>query len=191
MLELRFIRENLELVKEKTAKRGLSLDRLIDFATVDQERLTLLTEVEALKNKRNTVSKDIAMLKKGGHAENAQAEPMVLEMRTNSARIKELDDRLTDIEARLQEIVMAIPNLCSDSVPVGQTDSDNIEIRQWGTKPTFSFQPKPHWEVGEGLKILDFERAAKITGARFALLTGLASRLERALINFMSSRPSW
>ena len=110
---------------------------------------------------------------------------MVVEMRLNSARIKELDDRLAEIEAQLQEIVMAIPNLCSDSVPVGHNECDNIEIRQWGTKPTFAFLAKPHWEVGEGLKILDFERAAKITGARFALLTGLASKLERALINFM------
>jgi len=146
MLELRFIRENLELVKEKTAKRGVSLDKLIDFAAVDQERLTLLAEVETLKNKRNTVSKDIATLKKGSPEDNAQAEPMILEMRKTSDRIKELDDRLTVIQCRLQEIVMAIPNLCSDSVPIGQNESDNIEIRQWGTKPTFSFQPKPHWE---------------------------------------------
>jgi len=185
MLELRFIRENLELVKDKTAKRGLSLDKLTDFARVDQERLALLAEVEALKNKRNTVSRDIAILKKGDPEDNALAEPMVVEMRQTSERIKELDDRLADIQTRLQEIVMAIPNLCSDSVPVGQSDQDNIEIRQWGSKPTFSFQPKPHWELGEALEILDFERAAKITGARFTLLTGLASRLERALINFM------
>lgn len=185
MLELRFIRENLELVKEKTAKRGLSVDKLTDFARVDQERLTILAEVEALKNKRNVVSKEIAILKKGSPEDNALAEPMVLEMRKTSDRIKELDDQLIDIQARLQEIVMAIPNLCSDSVPAGQSDQDNIEIRQWGSKPTFSFQPKPHWEVGEALKILDFERAAKITGARFSLLRGIASRLERALINFM------
>ncbi|MBU4394139.1 MAG: serine--tRNA ligase, partial [Proteobacteria bacterium] len=120
MLELRFIRENLELVKEKTAKRGLSLDKLIDFSTIDQERLTLLAEVEALKNKRNTVSKDIAALKNGSPEDIAKAEPMVLEMRKNSERIKELDNRLTEIQARLQEIVMAIPNLCDDSVPIGQ-----------------------------------------------------------------------
>lgn len=185
MLELRFIRENLELVKEKTARRGLSIDRLVDFARVDQERLALLAEVETLKNKRNTVSKAIAILKKGDPTDEAESEPMVIEMRRTSERIKELDDRLTDIQARLQEIVLAIPNLCSDSVPVGRSDQDNIEIRQWGSKPAFSFSPRPHWEVGEALKILDFERAAKITGARFAVLTGLASRLERALINFM------
>ncbi len=185
MLELRFIRENLELVKEKTAKRGLSLDKLTDFARVDQERLTLLAEGEALKNRRNIVSKEIALLKKGSPEDIALAEPMVVAMRQTSDRIKVLDDQLTDIQTRLQEIVMAIPNLCGDSVPTGQSDQDNVEIRQWGSKPAFSFPPRPHWEVGEALKILDFERAAKITGARFSLLRGLASRLERALINFM------
>lgn len=185
MLELRFIRENLELVKEKTAKRGGNLDKLVDFAAVDQERLAILAEVEGLKGKRNTVSKEIAVLKKGGAEDQAQAEPMVIEMRHTSERIRQLDERLAQIQERLQEIVMAIPNLCSDSVPVGQSDADNLEVRTWGEKPVFSFVPKTHWEVGEALQILDFERAAKITGARFALLTGLASRLERALINFM------
>ncbi len=185
MLELRFIRENLELVKEKTAKRGGNLDKLVDFAAVDQERLAILAEVEGLKGKRNTVSKEIAVLKKGGVEDQAQAEPMVIEMRHTSERIRQLDERLAQIQERLQEIVMAIPNLCSDSVPVGQSDADNLEVRTWGEKPVFSFVPKTHWEVGEALQILDFERAAKITGARFALLTGLASRLERALINFM------
>lgn len=185
MLELRFIRENLELVKAKTAKRGLPLDKLTDFATIDQERLTVLSEVETLKNKRNTVSREIAALKQGSADDKALAEPMVVEMRQTSERIKELDERLSVIQVRLQDIVMAIPNLCSDNVPEGKIDTDNIEIKKWGEKPAFSFRPKPHWEVGEALKILDFERAAKITGARFAVLTGLASRLERALINFM------
>ncbi|HSO09938.1 MAG TPA: serine--tRNA ligase, partial [Desulfoprunum sp.] len=100
-------------------------------------------------------------------------------------RIKDLDQDLSLIEEQLQNIVMAIPNLCDDSVPIGQNETDNVEIRTWGTKPAFTFSPKPHWELGEQLGVLDFDRAAKLAGARFALLTGFASRLERSLINFM------
>jgi len=159
---------------------------LIDnFAGTDQKRLALLTEVEGLKNKRNTVSDQIAVLKRGSDDDRRKAEPLILDMRTTSGRIKELDNELNSIEQSLQEIVMAIPNLCHDSVPVGQDDSNNIEIKKWGEKPTFSFPPKPHWELGEQQDIIDFERAAKISGARFALLKGFGSKLERALTNFM------
>lgn len=185
MLELRFIRENLELVKEKTAKRGLDTQLLDQFSQVDKQRLTLLSEVEDLKNKRNTASKEIAILKKGSDADKASAEPLIGEMKRTSEKIKELDAKLSKTQSQLQEIVMAIPNLCHDSVPSGQDDTDNVEVRKWGNRPDFSFSPKPHWQVGEDLQILDFERAAKLSGARFALLTGFASRLERALINFM------
>jgi seryl-tRNA synthetase len=156
-----------------------------DFAGTDQKRLALLTEVEGLKNKRNTVSDQIAVLKRGSDGDKQKAEPLILEMRETSQRIKELDTTLNNIEQSLQEIVMAIPNLCHDSVPVGQDDSNNIEIKKWGEKPTFSFPPKPHWELGEQQDIIDFERAAKISGARFALLKGFGSKLERALTNFM------
>lgn len=185
MLELRFIRENLDLVKEKTAKRGLDTKLLDQFAVVDQERLTLLGEVEQLKNKRNTASREIADLKRGTDSEKAQAEPLIAEMRKTSARIKELDTRLTEIQSQLQEIVMTIPNLCHDDVPTGQDDTDNVEVRKWGRKPDFPFTPKPHWQIGEEQHYLDFERAAKLSGARFALLTGFASKLERSLTNFM------
>ncbi len=185
MLELRFIRENIELVKEKTAKRGLSTEKLDDFITIDQKRLTTLTEVEALKNARNIASKEIAQLKKGTDDDKKKADPLILEMKKTSQRIKELDSELGTIQDELQEIVMAIPNLCDDSVPEGNDDSDNIEIKVWGDKPHFSFTPKTHWELGEDLKILDFECAAKLAGARFSLLTGFASKLDRALTNFM------
>ncbi len=155
------------------------------FLTIDQRRLKILGEVENLKNKRNIASKEIAQLKQGSAEEKAQAEPMIIEMRDIGQTIKELDNELAEIQDKLQEIVMAIPNLCDDSVPVGNDDSDNIEIRTWGEKREYTFTPKPHWEVGEDLQILDFERAAKLSGSRFALLTGFGSRLSRALVNFM------
>ncbi len=182
MLELRFIRENRELVREKCLHRGMGPELIDRFSEIDAKRLTLLAEVEQLKNRRNTVSREIAPLKKAG--EHDKAEPFILEMREVSARIKKLDTELTTIRRQLDEIVLSIPNLCDDSVPQGTDDSDNIEIRKWGEPTQFDFSPKPHWEVGEALGILDFETSAKLAGARFALLKGFASRLERALINF-------
>ncbi|MEE4135238.1 MAG: serine--tRNA ligase [Desulforhopalus sp.] len=183
MLELRFIREHLDLVIEKTARRDKESALLETFATTDQQRRNLLAEVESLKSTRNSVSEQIAVLKKGGAV--AEAEELITAMRQAGQRIKELDEQLREVEENLQRIVMAIPNLCDDTVPIGNDEQDNLEIKRWGNKPQFSFSPKPHWELGEELGILDFERAAKISGARFALLTGFASRLERALINFM------
>jgi len=181
MLELRFIRENLELVKKKTALRGLTDNRLDEFAAIDEERRKLLGEADNLRNRRKTTSAEIAKLKKAGQ----DAEEMMAEMRTVGERIKELEQRLTGIESDLQDIVMGIPNLCDDSLPEGRDDSDNVEVKKWGTPPEFTFAPKHHYELGEQLGILDFERAAKLSGARFAILKGFASRLERALINFM------
>jgi seryl-tRNA synthetase len=185
MLELRFIRENLDLVKEKLVRRGMATILFDEFTAIDKQRLVLLSEVEGLKNKRNTVSEDIARLKKGSAEDRQKAEPMILEMRDTNQRIKELDGELAKVEEELQKIVMNIPNLCHDSVPVGHDDADNLEVKKWGEKPNFTFPPKTHWELGEGLDIIDFERAAKLSGARFALLKGFASKLERALINFM------
>jgi len=185
MLELRFIRENIDLVKEKTARRNMSTELLDTFIDIDKRRLKILGEVENLKNRRNVASKEIAQLKQGSAEDKAKAEPMIIEMRDIGQTIKELDAELAEIEVRLQDIVMAIPNLCDDSVPVGHDDSDNLEIRKWGEKPEYTFTPKPHWQVGEDLKILDFERAAKLSGSRFALLSGFGSRLSRALTNFM------
>jgi seryl-tRNA synthetase len=181
MLELRFTRENLELVKEKTKLRGIEDSRIEDFAAVDLQRRELLSELETLRNKRKTVSSEIAELKK----QNKDADALILEMRKAGEHIKDLEKRVGAIEENLQDIVMGIPNLCDDSVPVGKDDSENVEIRKWGRIPEFAFDLKPHWEIGENLEILDFERAAKLSGARFALLKGLGSRLERALINFM------
>ena len=185
MLELRFIRENLELVKEKTALRGQDTAKLDQFSTLDQRRLSLLADVEGLKNRRNTVSKEISLLKQDRGQGSEQADILITEMRDANQRIKDLDQELSLIEEQLKAIVMAIPNLCDGSIPIGQSESDNAMIRSWGAKPAFSFTPKPHWELGENLGILDFDRATKMAGARFTLMKGFASRLERALINFM------
>lgn len=183
MLELRFIRENIDLVKAKTAKRGMNTDILDRFMEVDKRRLAILGEVESLKNRRNIVSKEIAVFKK--NKDEAGAAPLIDEMKQVGIRIKQLDDELGGVHRELDEIVMSVPNLCDDSVPEGADDEDNIEIKRWGEKPEFSFTPKPHWEIGVDEGFLDFERAAKLSGARFALLSGFGARLERALINFM------
>ncbi len=183
MLELRFIRENIDLVKAKTAKRGINTAILDRFMEVDRRRLAILGEVESLTGRRNTVSKEIAVFKK--NKDEAAAAPLIEEMKQVGVRIKELDDELGGVHRELDEIVMSVPNLCDDSVPEGADDEDNIEIKRWGEKPEFSFTPKPHWEIGVDQGFLDFERAAKLSGARFALLSGFGARLERALINFM------
>ncbi len=181
MLELRFIRENLDLVIDKTRFRGLDTANINKFVEIDQQRRDLLSEVEGLRNKRKTVSPEIAKLKKAGE----DADSLVAEMRQVGDRIKELDGKLLGIEEALQKIVMEIPNLCHASIPKGNDDSDNQELRKWGTLPEFSFSPKAHFELGEEQGTIDFERAAKLAGARFAILKGFASRMERALINFM------
>lgn len=182
MLELRFIRENIDLVREKCIHRGMNTDLAQAFTKIDSRRLALLGEVEQLKNRRNTVSKEIAPLKKAG--EHDKAEPLIAEMREVSDRIKAIDKELASVQEKLADVVLSIPNLCDDSVPEGNDDSDNVEIKKWGEIPQFSFTPKPHWEIGEELGILDFETAAKLSGARFSLLKGFGARLSRALVNF-------
>jgi len=181
MLELRFIRENATLVKEKMLYRGHDGGKVDRFVTIDQERRQALTEVEGLRNTRKTVSQQIADLK----SKQQDAEALVLEMRAVGDRIKELEQRLSTIECDLNAIVMEIPNLCQDSVPFGRDDHDNVEVKRVGEPTSFAFAPKAHWQLGEELGIIDFDRAAKLSGARFAVLKGMASRLERALINFM------
>lgn len=185
MLELRFIRENLSLVKEKCNRRGMDDELVNQFAAIDEKRLAILGEVENLKNKRNVASKEIAKLKQGSDEDKAAAEPKILEMREIGTKIKELDGDLATIQEELEKVVMAIPNICQDDVPTGNTDEDNIEIKMWGEKPEFTFEPKPHWELGEASDTIDFERAAKVSGARFAILKDFGARLDRALTQFM------
>ncbi|MEW6500692.1 MAG: serine--tRNA ligase, partial [Thermodesulfobacteriota bacterium] len=183
MHELRFIREHIDLVKEKCRLRGMDLALLDRFIALDQNRRDLLVEVEGLRNQRKTQSQEVGALKKA--KKDAEAETIMAATRAMGERIKELEEKLVEVDGALSEIVMSIPNLCHDAVPQGTSDADNKEVKVWGTIPSFSFTPKAHWELGEADGTLDFERAAKIAGARFAVLKGFASRLERALINFM------
>lgn len=180
MLDLPFVRENLKLIERKMGERGIVVN-LEEFRSIDTERRRVLTEVEKLKALRNRASEEIAALKKQGQDAAAKIE----EMRTVSARVKELDDVVAELEAKLREWLLSIPNVPHASVPVGSKPEQNAEIRRWGTPPKFDFTPKPHWELGEQLGILDFPRAAKIVGARFAVYKGMGARLERALAQFM------
>ncbi len=185
MLELRFIRENLTLVKEKCNKRGMDDELLNQFAAIDEKRLNILGEVESLKNKRNVASREIARLKQGSAEDKAAAEPEIIRMREIGQQIKKLDENLAEVQQALEKVVMAIPNICQDDVPEGNDEADNVEIKKWGEKPEFDFEPKPHWELGEEADTIDFERAAKISGARFSILKGFGARLDRALTQFM------
>lgn len=179
MLDIRFIRENLEAAENRLKTRGPAVS-LAGFRELDDKRRTLLQETENLKALRNRVSDEISRVK-----DKSQVQGQIVEMREVSQRIKALDDDLKGVEEALELFLLTVPNLPSPETPVGASEADNKEIRRWGEIPQFSFQPKPHWEVGENLDILDFERGAKITGARFTLYKGAGARLERALINFM------
>ena len=180
MLDIKFVRDNPEKVQEALKNRG-NVMTLDGFLALEKERRDILGEVEALKSKRNKVSQQISMMKK--NKENA--DDLVLEMRKVGEDISKLDTRLKEVEVGLRDIMLSIPNVPNEVVPVGKDENDNPEIRRWGEIREFDFAPKPHWEVGEGLGILDAERAAKVTGARFTFYKGLGARLERAVINFM------
>lgn len=180
MLDLKFVRENQEVVIKALENRGSNLS-LDSFSVLDVKRREILANVELLKAKRNTASQEVARLKKAGE----DAEKIVLEMREVGDEIAKLDDELRQVEKDLEDTLLEIPNVPHESVPVGKDEEENMEIRKWGEVPQFDFEPKAHWDVGENLDILDFERGAKVTGARFTFYKGLGSRLERALISFM------
>ncbi len=180
MLEIKFVRENLSLVQKSILNRGTSVN--IDlFENTEEKRRKTLFEIEELRHRRNTVSDQIARMKKSGET----ADDLIVQMRDVSERIKTLEKTLTEHEETLHTVLMEIPNIPHESVPIGKDETENVVIKQVGDKPDFDFIPKPHWEIGEQLKILDFERAARMTGARFPLYIGAGARLERALINFM------
>jgi len=180
MLDLRFIRKNPEAVQEALNRRGEDLS-LEEFLSLDEDRRKVIQEVEELRRERNQASEEVARLKKNGE----EAEEKVNQLALVSDRIKELETRRKECEESLQKIRLAIPNIPQEDVPTGDSDEDNVEVRRWGDRPQFSFQPKPHWELGPELGGLDFERAAKIAGSRFAVYWSWAAKLERALINFM------
>jgi seryl-tRNA synthetase len=180
MLDLKFVRNNLQAVQEMMANRHYDLD-ISAFESLDQERRQRLTTLEELRHRRNQVGDEIAALKKQG----ADASVPIAEMKEVSAQIKEHEKELPGYLDELDRMLMLIPNIPHDSVPIGADERDNPVLRTWGEIRELDFEPKPHWEVGEQLGILDFGRAAKIAGARFSLSRGPGAQLERALINFM------
>ena len=188
MLDLRFIRDNVQMAKERLASRGEAPAALDELIQIDVERRGLLVEAELLKQKRNDLSKRVAELKRQGKSVGdalalvyADAPQLVgLEQ-----QLQEKEAVLQKIEEQVPDLLLGIPNLPHESTPVGKSPEDNVEVRRWGTVRRFDFEPRPHWELGETLGILDFERAARIAQSRFAVLKGLGARLERALIGFM------
>lgn len=179
MLDMKFVRENPELVMDAMRKRNANVN-LDEFLELEKKRRELTLQVEALKSQRNAVSQEIGKMKKAG--ENADAQ--MAEVRALGDKIAEDDKELKDIEARLKEILMTIPNMPAADTPVGSSDADNPVVRTWREPAKFAFEPQAHWDIGEKLNILDVERAGKVSGARFTFYRGLGSRLERSVINF-------
>lgn len=179
MLDMKFIRDNLDQAEAALATRGGNIS-LARFRELDEQRRKLLTESETLKALKNSVSEEIAKVK-----DKSTVKDKIAEMKEVSARIKGFDDQLKTVEEEFGTLLMTIPNLPHPTTPVGRSEDENVVVRSWGTLPNMAFEPKPHWDLAEELDILDFERAAKITGARFCLSKGAGARLERALISFM------
>jgi seryl-tRNA synthetase len=179
MLDLKFLRDNLDEVERRLATRGGAVD-LGAFRALDERRRGLLSEAESLKAERNQVSALI-----GRTSDKSQLQGEIVRMKEVSARIKELDEALRQVEDSLKGLLLTLPNLPDAQCPLGQSEEDNPEVRSWGEPTRLVFEPLAHWDLGEALDIIDFERATKITGSRFALIKGAGARLERALINFM------
>ena len=179
MLDLKYLRDNLDEAERRLGLRGEAVN-LAAFRELDGRRRQLLGEAETLKAERNQVSALIGRTK-----DKSTVQGEIARMKEVSNRIKELDEALKGVEEELQNLLLTTPNLPHASTPVGADENDNVEVRVWGERPSFDFEPKPHWEIGEQLNILDFERAGKLAGARFSLSRGAGARLERALINFM------
>lgn len=181
MLDVKRIRQDFDGVKEAVERRGKGDFGIENVRKYDNERREILAEVEQLKNRQNTASREVPKLKKAGE----DTTELFRELKELSNKIKELDDKVTDAEENLHNALLGVPNTPNPEVPDGLDDSDNVEIRKWGEPTTFDFEPKAHWDIGEDLDILDFDRASKISGARFTVYKGLGARLERAVINFM------
>ena len=181
MFDAKLLRSNFDEVKEKLKLTGEDISDLDKFPELDKKRRELIVQTEQLKQKRNEVSEQIAALKR----EKKDASHLIQEMRAVGEEIKKLDDELRVVDEELKMVLLSIPNLPHESVPIGESEEDNVEIRRWGEIPEFDFEPKPHWDVATDLGILDFERAAKVSGSRFVFYKGAAAKLERALANFM------
>ncbi|HEY4392264.1 MAG TPA: serine--tRNA ligase [Paenibacillus sp.] len=181
MLDVKILRNDYARVEQALQNRGKSLEMISDFLPLDEKRRELLQESESLKNRRNTVSAEVAKRKKN----KEDADDLILEMREVGDRIKALDEEVRELEAKIDNLTMSIPNIPHSSVPIGTTEDDNVEVRRIGEPRSFDFEPKAHWDIATELDILDFEAGAKVTGSRFTFYKGLGARLERALINFM------
>ena len=179
MLDLGFVRENSETIEKMARDRGISLD-MAPFREIDAERRKIIHATETMRAERNEASEEIAKLKKSG----GDASPILTRMKEVAEEIKRNDDRIAELDEKLKQFLLFIPNIPHSSVPVGKGSEENVEVRRWGAPPKFDFGPRPHWEVGEGAGILDFDSAVKIAGARFAVYKGAGARLERALANF-------
>lgn len=180
MYDLRDLRDQLDMIKDQLGPRGIDV-KWDDVHKLLHERLDVLQQVESLRSQLKKGSDQVAQLKRT----KQPAEEAIQQMKALGDEIKILEERLRSLEESLNEEALRIPNLPHSSVPIGVQPSDNVEIRRWGSPPTFDFAPKPHWEIGEALGIVDFDRASKVTGARFSVMVGLGARLERALANFM------
>src|SRR5436309_2110437 len=183
MLDLSYVRENFDAVREALRKRGMPHAALDDFAQADAQRRQVIAESDQLNAERNSASREIGALMKEGKRDEAEARRKAVGNLKD--QIAELDQKRDQAEARMRELLSTLPNIPHESVSVGHDESANVEIRRWGVKPDLDFAPKDHVDLGTALGILDLERATKITGARFAILNGAGARLERALINFM------
>jgi seryl-tRNA synthetase len=182
MLDAAYVRDHLEEVEARLRTRGIDPSaELAAWATLEGERRRLIPEVESLKAAQNAAGAEVAKAKREGR----DASGIVAENKTRAARIKELEGELSSVESRRDALLLGLPNLPHPTVPAGSSSSDNAEVKRWGAPPIFDFTPKPHWELGPELGILDFERATRMSGARFSVLSGAGARLERALINFM------
>ncbi len=184
MLDLRFVRENIDLISEKTRLRGIDLDLNL-FKELDNERRSLIRKVEDLRRQKNKLSEEFGKKKREGKLTEEDIKQNKAFITQIDKDTKEIDERLKEIEENHRLQLLSIPNIPHSTVPIGKSSEDNLEVRRWGEPKKFGFEPKPHWELGEMLDIIDFERAVKLTGARFSILKGWGSRLERALINFM------
>ncbi|MBI5142977.1 MAG: serine--tRNA ligase [Nitrospirae bacterium] len=181
MLDIRFVRENMPIVREAMRNRRADESILEGIEKLEAERRRLIAETDELRNRRNTLSKEVGKRKAAGES----GEALMAEVRGFGEKLSALESELADVETKVRDVLLMVPNIPHESVPVGADENDNVEIRRWGAPRDFSFEPKNHWDIGESLGILDFERAVKIAGARFALYKGLGARLERSILNFM------
>ena len=182
MLDLNFVRDNIPRIEQMLRSRGMNPDTVLkDFRTVDAQRRQAIQSAETVRAERNRLSAEIPKMQKAGQ----DASQLIADAKDMRVQTQELEKAAEEYDARMSEVLIGIPNVPHESVPVGKSSEDNVEVRRWGTAPKFDFTPKPHWELGEQLGVLDLERAVKVTGARFAVYWDLGAKLERALANFM------